>query len=137
MIDPVQQLGDAVLLRGTAVLYAHHLVARGVQQAAARDGIYPPATVQQLMQALESAAACIQEARSAAGHPDVPTPADPAISPVEELTTREAADMLHITPRHARRIATSIGGRRQNRDWTFDRGDVAAYAENRKATTTT
>lgn len=130
---PVQQLGDAIVLRGSAVLHAHYLVALGVRQAVARDGINPPATVRQLMQALDSAAASIQHARSAAGHVDVPTPADQALSPVAEISTREAAHMLNITPRHARRIATSIGGRRHNRDWTFDRGAVAAYAENRKA----
>jgi excisionase family DNA binding protein len=50
------------------------------------------------------------------------------------MTTEAVADLLAVTPRRVRQLATSreLPARRENGRWSFDRAEVAVYAEGRK-----
>jgi len=122
----VQQLGNAVLLQGPAVVDVWHLVALGVR-AAHRDGI-GLARVDHLQAVLAAAAAEVR-ATSEAGQCDVAQEPTRALSdPSEPLTTGEVATMLGLSPRQTQRMARTLDARQlRSGVYVYDRGAVDAY----------
>ncbi|MGV6990873.1 helix-turn-helix domain-containing protein [Gordonia amicalis] len=51
--------------------------------------------------------------------------------PIEAIDAQEAATILGITPRHARRLAADLDAQRIAGRWVFNRHNVIAYAEGR------
>ena len=125
-VPAVQRLGSAVLLQGPAVVDVWHLVALGVR-AARRDGI-GLARVDHLQAVLAAAAAEVR-ATSGTGQCDVAqVPARATCNPSEPLSTREAADLLGLSPRQTQRIARTLAARQlRSGRLIFDRGAVDAY----------
>jgi hypothetical protein len=69
------------------------------------------------------------EAMSARGHADVREETVLSESPAPELVSvEEAAVMLGVSTRQARRLMPLLGGRKVGRVWTIDRREIAAYA---------
>jgi len=122
----VQQLGSAVLLQGPAVVDVWRLVALGVR-AAHRDGI-GLARVDHLQAVLAAAAAEVR-ATSGTGQCDVAqVPARATCDPSEPLSTREAANLLGLSPRQTQRMARTLDAHQlRSGRLIFDRGAVDAY----------
>ncbi len=125
-VPAVQRLGSAVLLQGPAVVDVWHLVALGVR-AARRDGI-GLARVDHLQAELAAAAAEVR-ATSGTGQCDVAqVPARATCDPSEPLSTREAADLLGLSPRQTQRMARTLDAHQlRSGRLIFDRGAVDAY----------
>jgi len=125
-VPAVQRLGSAVLLQGPAVVDVWHLVALGVR-AARRDGI-GLARVDHLQAVLAAAAAEVR-ATSGTGQCDVAeVPARATCDPSEPLSTREAADLLGLSPRQTQRMARTLDAHQlRSGRLIFDRGAVDAY----------
>ncbi len=125
-VPAVQRFGRVVLLQGPAVVDVWHLVALGVR-AAHRDGI-ALARVAHLQGVLAAAAAEVRAA-SECGHCDVAqVPARATCDPSEPLSTREAADLLGLSPRQTQRMARTLEARQlRSGRLIFDRGAVDAY----------
>ncbi len=125
-VPAVQRLGSAVLLQGPAVVDVWHLVALGVR-AAQRDGI-GLARVDHLQAVLAAAAAEVR-ATSGTGQCDVAqVPARATCDPSEPLSTREAADLLGLSPRQTQRMARTLDAHQlRSGRLIFDRGAVDAY----------
>lgn len=125
-IPPVQLLGDAVLIRGSAVRDTLALVGMGVQQAR-RDGIPPSPRVQALLAALAAA----REVQScpppdAADVRNVAARAESEMA--REIGSRGVAEILKLSHRQVRRLAADLGGRRSpSGGWIFNQGTVDAY----------
>jgi hypothetical protein len=117
--------GGRVLLGPAGTLHIARALALAVRTAR-RDGIGLPAEVAQLVEAVDAEAA---EAMSARGHADVRDTAVLSESPASELVSvEEAAVMLGVSTRQARRLVPLLGGRKVGRVWTIDRREVAAHA---------
>jgi len=120
MTPPVQRLADGViLLTGDAVAalaYAVHVA----QRARHRNGLPP------------SRALAALAAATAPGQPDTPTSPD-LDTDRDEITTEEAARMLHCSNRQARRLAPQLGGRLIAGRWLLDRRAVTEHIEGRTA----
>ncbi len=135
-VPAVQQLGNAVLLQGPAVVDVWRLVVLGVR-AAHRDGI-GLARVDHLQAVLAAAVAEVR-ATSEAGQCDVAQgPTQALLDPSEPLTTREVATMLGLSPRQTQRMARTLDARQlRSGRLIFDRGAVDSYLadhHSRKAT---
>lgn len=111
----------AVLLTGDAVAAALYAVDMA-QRLRACNG-YPPSR----------ALARLRLELAAPGHPD--TPAEPVGDP-ETVTTREAAALLNVSERTARRLAPRLGGRNVGGRLLFDRRAVLDHIEGRDAART-
>ncbi|AZA08499.1 helix-turn-helix domain-containing protein [Corynebacterium pseudopelargi] len=64
------------------------------------------------------------------GHTDVPTPPQQAHynQPITDpTTTKEAAQLLGVSPRQARRIAKHIGVTKQGREYIWDKTHILDY----------
>lgn len=96
-----------------AVLYALDTA----QKARARNGYAPSRALARLRLEL-----------AAPGHPD--SPAEPIGEP-ETVTTREAAALLQVSERTARRLAPRLGGRNVGGRLLFDRRAVLDHDEGR------
>ncbi|MDF3309883.1 helix-turn-helix domain-containing protein [Rhodococcus sp. T2V] len=125
----VQKLGNALLLQGPAIADAYWLVSTGIR-AAERNGHAVRPDVYRLQALLGE---CHRDALSALRHHDVAPPPDDESSDVELISTREAAEVLNVSPRHVQRIAASLDGRRTAGRWIFDRAVVEAYAAHANA----
>lgn len=114
MTPPIQRLApDVLLLTGDAIGALAYAVAV-TQRARARNGL--PTS-----RALAALA-------SAAGQAD--TQSAPELDTDEELiTTEEAAQMLGISNRQARRRAPQLGGRLTGGRWLLDRRAVLEHQE--------
>lgn len=120
--------GGRALLGPAGTLHAARAFALAVRTAR-RDGIGLPAEVAQLVEALDAEAAEAMSAMSAAGHADVRGEGELSESPASELVSvEEAAAMLGVSTRQARRLVPLLGGRKVGRVWTIDRREIAAYA---------
>ena len=132
----VQRFGRFVLLHDSGVVDVWRLVALGVR-AARRDGI-GLARVDHLQAELAAAAAEVR-ATSGTGQCDVAqVPARATCDPSEPLSTREAADLLGLSPRQTQRMARTLDAHQlRSGRLIFDRGAVDAYLadhHSRKAT---
>ena len=128
-IPGVQTLSDAVVLQGPAVAEVAYLVNLGLRHRANLDGTAPSDRQRALLRMLtDTAEASLALPPTPRGHADLPATPDLAESTVVgEMKTAEAARLLGVTPRHARRLAADIDGRRVAGAWTFDRSAVIAY----------
>jgi hypothetical protein len=131
LLPAVQVLGSAVLLQGPAVL--DQLAATGalIRELKA-SGMQVPARVLDEQRALAVAASVIRGQQVPVSVPrqrDATSGPSPSESTsTVHIGTREAAEMLGVSQRHAQRIASSIGGEQlPNRRFTFDRLAVEAY----------
>lgn len=112
----VQRLAPGVLLiQGRALLALDSMARSAVRDTLHRDGIRPGAALGVLLEMLSTAANDVR-----ADIADVREEADVTRSNQERLTSREAADMLGITERQTRRLATELQGHRGPHGWTFD-----------------
>jgi excisionase family DNA binding protein len=71
-------------------------------------------------------------AASDVGRPQLPTTDSPRTLPREEITTREAAEMLQVSDRHVRRLVAekALRGRQVNaRQLMVSRASVLAYRQ--------
>ena len=101
------------------------LVAQAVRDAQrwrARNGLPPLDAYAKLLAAVTPDAAPV----AADGHAD--SPADPVVE-AEAMTTDEAAALLGVSDRTARRLAPQLGARRVGRAWLLDRAAVLEHAE--------
>ena len=119
----VQKLGDALLLQGPAIADAYWLVSTGIR-AAERNGHAVRPDVYRLQSLLGEC----RDALSALRQRDVAPPADDSASDVELISTREAAEVLHMSTRNVQRIAASLDGRLTAGRYVFDRAVVEAFA---------
>lgn len=72
---------------------------------------------------------------TAAGQQDVPTTPDtPDCDADDHLTTGEVAAVLGLSPRHARRLADSLGAQKRGGTLQWPAHDVYEYAEFLKGT---
>lgn len=132
MIPPVQILGDSVLMRGPAVL--DQLAAMGaLVRELKRSGLQVPPRIldQQLAFALTTKVIRDkQEPTSQVRHRDATSEASQQdLTSTVQIGTREAAQMLGVTPRQVQRLAATLDGRRlANGHLIFDRLAVEAYA---------
>lgn len=110
----IQRLApDVLLLTGDAVhalAYAVHVA----QRARARNGLPPSRALAALA--------------SAAGQQDTQPAPQPDTEP-EWITTEEAAQMLGISNRQARRLAPALGGRLTGGRWLLDHRAVTEHQE--------
>ncbi|NKS20860.1 hypothetical protein GS467_06500 [Rhodococcus hoagii] len=120
---PIQQLGAAVLLQGSALTAARHAI-RAAQHKRNRDGLVPSPTLVELDAALVSAL----------GHPDVRDEVDlsPSVHESDDITIADAAALLGVSDRQCRRLATQLGGRVIGGRWLLDRQTVNDYLIERR-----
>lgn len=121
--------GPVVVLQGSALVSARHLLALGIQTLRQRDGIMPPAALLELSRQLTSAAEeYLAGSVPQSGHGQVRNAAGRAES--EPLTTREVAAVLKVSTRHVRRLPLArVSG--EGRRLLFDPDHVEAYAADR------
>lgn len=116
--------GRAVVIATASELAAAYaLVITGVH-ARRRSGY--PLSAAQLALADEVGAAYAQAAR---GHAAVPPTMAGESSPVDPLSTADAAAMLGVSPRQARRLAAGLGARRTGSGWVWDKTAIIEYLE--------
>lgn len=130
---PVQQDGDSVTIRGAAVA----LMYRAVLALAARhhrDGVSSPPLLHELRAALYRAV------MSATGHELVNALTSSACCDCQDgadlIGVAEAATILSVSPRQARRLAAQnvgLGGQRIGKAWALRRAPVLVLAAQRKA----
>lgn len=119
MTPPVQRLAPGVLLLTGDAVQALAYAVTVAQRARARNGLPPSRALVALA--------------SAAGQQD--TQQAPALEDDTELiTTEEAARMLNISNRQARRLAPALGGRLTGGRWLLDRRAVTEHQEGQTAT---
>jgi hypothetical protein len=124
-IPGVQTLSDAVVLQGPVVAEVAYLVNLGLRHRANLDGTAPSVRQRALLRMLTDTAEAVLAVPDARGHADTRATPDLAESTfVGEMNTAEAARLLGITPRHVRRLARSLDGRRVKGTWSFDRAAV-------------
>jgi len=128
----VQRLGAAALLQGPALAETAYLLHLGIRYRANIDGAVASDRQRALLRVLTDTA----EATLACGHADThPPPGVAGSLTVGEIGTAEVARVLGITPRHARRFAVDLDGRRVKGTWLFDRAAVVAYVAERREDT--
>jgi hypothetical protein len=115
--------GGWVMLRGLALADTSRAVSYVVKQGR-RDGVRAPRLAR-----LE--AALRTEVAASNGHADAS--GDKIVIPfvADMLSTEEVAAQMHISPRHARRQADELGGRKIGHSWVFDAVLVHAAAAER------
>jgi hypothetical protein len=124
----VQTLGSAVLLQGPAVADAAYLVAVALRTLASRDGVAPMSRWLTLQAQLKRASDLVADD----GSEEVPEARHmPPLTEDQLINTREAADMLKITERQVRNLATDLGARRAGRALVFSRELVRLEASRR------
>lgn len=104
----------AVLLDGPALDVARYAVTVA-QRARARNGLPP-----------SRALAGLADVLSPAGQADTP---DEAPGEADDMTTAEAAELLGVSRRTARRLAPALGGRLVGGRWLLDRQAVTEHLE--------
>jgi hypothetical protein len=124
-VPPVQQFGNAVLIRGSALRTTYFAVLAGIAKARS-DGHNTAALV-----ALQLAI------REAIGHSDVCIPPEgiewKSKHAAGSIGIAEAATILGVGERQMRRIARNEGlGHRRGRAWVLDRVAVLALAAERR-----
>lgn len=113
-MSAVRLPAGAVLLTGTALDVARY-ACDVAQRARARNGLPPSRDLARLADAL-----------AAPGQTDS---ADEPAGQGDYVTTDQAADLLHCSPRTARRLAPALGGRLVGGRWLLDRQAVAEHKE--------
>lgn len=108
----------AVLLTGGALDAARYAV-EVAQRARRRNGLPPVASLTALADALDAAMAV-------GGQTDT---IDDAQGDPDYMTTDEAAELLGISPRSVRRMASRLGGRLVGGRWLVDRQAVSEHLE--------
>lgn len=122
-------LGDALLVEGANHLRSLKFALAAWSRQHKTNGMRPPPWYPELLNAVDTALA----ATSDIGPTDVhPTP-ELATSDVEVIDTATAATILGCTDRHVRRIATSLGGKRNRGGWYFERDAVETYRDMKRA----
>ncbi len=126
-IPGVQTLSDAVVLQGPVVAEVAYLVNLGLRHRANLDGTAPSVRQRALLRMLTDTAEAVLAVPDARGHAD--TIATPHLGEfgVGEISTAEAANVLGVSPRHVRRLARSLDGRRVKGTWLFDKHALVAY----------
>lgn len=114
----IVRIESGVLLTGGALDAARYCV-DVAQRARARNGLPPSVALARLAEAL-----------AAPGQED--NPDEPAGQP-DLVTTEEAAEMLGVSLRTARRLAPLLGGRRIGGRWLLDRQAVTEHKEGKTA----
>ncbi|GAB2661367.1 hypothetical protein [Kribbella swartbergensis] len=126
-LPPIERLGNGqVLLRSRALVDVCRLALAGARQAERQDGIGLSAGTRALLAALCAEAEQVLSATAdvrADDRADLPESA--AMPASVAIDTEEVARMLHMSTRHVRRIAPSLGGRRVDGHWQFDRTELA------------
>lgn len=127
----LQRFGPAIIVHGPPLDELLRLALLGARMRRDRDGIETSAATRVLLQTLADAASesgmspC--RAGDVAGH---------AVSaqwnPMDEITTREAADMLDLSVRQIQRLAPALGGRKRGGVLLVDRDAVAVLAQERQ-----
>ena len=116
----------AVLLSGADLETALYAI-REAQQRRRSNGLSPSVQLQLL-----------RDAMAEAGRPDVADGKAGESEPVfDNLTIAEAATLIGCSPRHARRLAPGLGGRRVGGQWLLDRLSVLEHVNGASAPTTT
>ena len=85
------------------------------QRARGRNGLPPSRRVNALARLV-----------AAPGHPDT---ADEPVGDADDMTTEEAAELLGVSRRTARRLAPALGGRLVGGRWLLDRQAVTEHLE--------
>ncbi|MFX1757245.1 helix-turn-helix domain-containing protein [Rhodococcus sp. As11] len=118
MTPPVQRLAPGVLLLTGDAVQALAYAVQVAQRARQRNGLPPSRALAALA--------------SAAGQQDT-EPASALETEPEWITTEEAARMLGISDRQARRLAPRLGGRLTGGRWLLDRRAVTEHQEGQAA----
>lgn len=112
---------NAVVMAGRSL----DLVAQAIREAQrwrARNGLPALDAYAKLLAAVTANATPV----AVDGHAD--SPAAPVVE-AEAMTTHEAAALLGVSDRTARRLAPELGARRVGRAWLLDRAAVLEHAE--------
>lgn len=114
-----------VLLEGEDTLHRVVFALAAAQQARRRNGMQPGAGHTEILAAVETALA-------ADGLTDGPAEPVEALCETEVIGTEETAQLLGVSTRQVRRIATSLDGTRTRGGWIFHRGTINDYLETRR-----
>lgn len=115
---PIQRLAPKVLLLTGDAVDALAYAATVAQRARQRNGLPASRALAALL--------------TAAGQQD--TPETPALETEPEwITTEEAARMLGVSNRQARRLAPALGGRLTGGRWLLDRRAVEEHTQGKAA----
>lgn len=115
---PIQRLAPGVLLLTGDAVQAVAYAVTVAQRARQRNGLPPSRGLAALL--------------AATGQPDT-RPAPTLETEPEWITTEEAARMLNISNRQARRLAPALGGRLTGGRWLLDRRAVTEHQEGQTA----
>ena len=119
--------GGQLLLRGPAVLIVSQLAQLGARQWFQVGGVSISLPVRQLLDELAAEASEYVRPEVRSDVRDEGAGASSRAMKAPRLSSAQAAAALGCSERHARRIAPSLGGRRDGARWTFDAAEVAAY----------
>jgi hypothetical protein len=134
-LDPtpdVQVLGDALVLRGHALLEMYRAATEGIQVSRQRNCIEPSRSLQKAIAGAKAASSVGRRQRSADMGDIADVRARPTLAALrtgERIGVEEVARMCGVGHRQARRLAPSLGGTKTRKGWIFDRGLVQAYID--------
>jgi hypothetical protein len=134
-VPPPAQLinGPTVIISGPALVEIHALIQLGIRYVKVNDAIAPPprllAVASLVRQAADQYRMSDVRHRARTSCPD-PASSNPTDEP-HEITASQAAQMLGLTDRHVRRIASQLGVVRV-KPLMFDTAAVQAYASRRQ-----
>jgi hypothetical protein len=109
-----------VLLHGQALVETSRLISWAVKELNRRDGVHAPR--------LDRLDAILRAEAAANGHAIGHTEPTPAAFTQDVMSTEEVAEVMQLSPRHVRRKAHELGGRKIGHDWMFDPVIIAAAA---------
>lgn len=116
--------GPAVVLTGNTLDIARQAIIVA-QHARRRNGLPESATYATLLDAVTDA---LSRSRHHAVD-EVPDPEELEVDGPDELTAREAADILRLSLRQTQRLAPRLGGRLRAGRWILDRLCVEEHVE--------
>jgi hypothetical protein len=119
-------LNGALLIRGRAVVDLWWLARSAADQASRRDGIVLSVPLRSLLDALEREArtvtsSVVPETEFRRSVPEASS------DPDDEITSHDAARLLHCTERYVRYRAAELGGRKRAGRWVFSRSQVLEH----------
>lgn len=120
----IRALGPAVLIDGADLIDLRLAIHARITHRR-RNGVGVPTGAAEALVAFEAAIAATTT-MSDDGHADVPEPDVPQHC-ITWIDADEAARRLGVTPRHIRRIAASLDGRRIAGRWAFPDDSIATY----------
>lgn len=116
---PAARIEHGLLVTGHDLETLHYAVTVTIR-ARKRNGLPPLPSLTRLLHLMS-------------GHTDTPKPSRDDSGVHEPVPITEAAALLDCSPRHARRLAPQLGGRKHRGRWTVDRQALSEHIQGRSA----